>query len=89
MKRKTIEIESVKEIVNKQLSSGYWSQEQKRALCFALESILLDTGNYNGFNFIQWLDAGCKEWQEEAQRTGLDNLPTIPYIGEEYDRIYY
>ena len=89
MKRKTITVELVKEIINNQLAIGYWNQEQKKALASVLETILMDTGNYNGFNSADWLDHGFREWYNKKQETGDKHLSTIPYLGEQYNRRYY
>lgn len=49
-KRKTVNVEELKTEINDRIS---WCSEieGKRALCFLLERVLHDTGNYKGFKF--------------------------------------
>jgi hypothetical protein len=51
--RKTIEVEKVKKLVNKMLLNSRDDNRSGRAtLQTLIETILFDTGNYNGFNYL-------------------------------------
>jgi hypothetical protein len=50
--RKTIEIQFVKDEINKALASTLLNTDHKEALCTLIEIILLKKGIYNGFMFL-------------------------------------
>ena len=63
-KRKTIEVETLKRRVNKYLTLDTLNQVEKSALCHILETILQDTGNYQGFSYLfDWNGLGETERQ--------------------------
>ena len=82
-KRKTFGVADFKKWVNAMLE-GVHTQDEKRALCTALEMVLHDTGNYQGYNSIKWLQGGCTAWNEAGQPEDKQ-----PFMGLEYDRHYY
>jgi hypothetical protein len=49
--RKTVNIQDFRKRINELLASGTVLVSQKEILCSVLEEILMDTGNYQGF---QW-----------------------------------
>jgi hypothetical protein len=53
--RKTIEVQKVKELVNEMLASSL-SEEQKTVARNLIEKVLMDTGNYKGFQFLNKLE---------------------------------
>lgn len=68
MARKTIDVNSVRNMVNKALAVNSESmivvpteQTRREGLCSLLESILQDTGNYHGFGYQkeQWIGESC------------------------------
>ena len=81
---KTMRISEIKNYVNSILEDSKISQESKKEFCVFLENILHSTKNYNGFNFIEWVNGGCDKWREDGRPS--DNSK---YIGKEYNRIYY
>ena len=88
-KRKTFNVVKFKDWVNSVLgktkdNSHIPSQDEKRALCTALEMVLMDTNNYAGFNSIKWLNVGCDAWQDAGRPEDKTS-----YLGLEYDRFYY
>jgi len=52
MKRKTIEIEYLKEFINSRLANESVLQEEKAALTELLSHILRKTNNYNGYSYL-------------------------------------
>ena len=51
--RKTIKVEEVKTLVNRMLlNSRDDNRSGREALQTLIETILMDTGNYNGFNYL-------------------------------------
>jgi hypothetical protein len=87
IKRKTYEVEKLRAYVNKALANDHWTAEQKQAMAFLLESVLMDTGNYRGFNYLKWVDEGGYEaWLADGQ-------PDFPekdkYLGDKMRRRYY
>lgn len=96
MARKTIDVEKVKKAANGLLAfseediSDYFriNQDVKQGIVLLLEYILHDTGNYNGFNYIEWAKNGGYERYLEAKKTNKD-VDSSDFLGEEYDRFYY
>ena len=65
-------------------------------MCVVLERILLDSGNYQGYQdlywneigFQQWLDNGKPEyWHTKSQY--IYGLPGSKYNGSKFSRRYY
>lgn len=51
-KRKTIEVAYVKDSINKLLALDTISQDQKKALSFILEKVLIEAAAYDGFEYL-------------------------------------
>jgi len=56
VKRKTIDIEKIVELVNATNSCEVSTKEQRNAVSFLLEDILHETGNYQGFRYLTSCD---------------------------------
>ncbi len=84
-KRMTIKVEEIKDRVNKILALPNIDQEVKSGFCVFLESILIETKNYNGFNSLTWLNGGCHKWKEDGSPKDIK----AKYMGLEYDRFYF
>ena len=68
MKRKTIEVEIIKEKVNKFLRESKDEQiAQREAQASLLDSILFETGNYKGFAFICFKQDDSGFWGRECR----------------------
>ena len=50
--RKTIEVEAVKNKLNDMLKNGTQSKDERYGLISAIQTILMDSGNYNGFKYL-------------------------------------
>jgi len=61
--RKTIEVSAVLSMANNMLANSTHavSAESRMAVASMLERILMDTGNYHGFNYIGGYVAGMDE----------------------------
>lgn len=52
MARKTYEVEKLKGLVNRRLDALTTSPEVRRELALLLETVLHETGNYQGFGYL-------------------------------------
>ena len=52
--RKTFSVEELKEFANKSLArtDSYATGDFKSGVCTVIERVLMDSGNYNGFRFL-------------------------------------
>ena len=85
--RKTFNVAELKEEANKMLSlpeSEVRTDEWRLGIFYLTEKILMATGNYFGFNYVEWLDGGYKKWNEDGRPE--DN---IPYLGNQTRRRFY
>ena len=82
--RKTIEVNTVRTRVNAMLANPKVTEEERRGMCLVLEFMLYNTNNYNGFNYVDWLNGGCDRWRADGSPS--DNSS---YLGPEYKRYYY
>lgn len=53
MKKKTIPVETVKNLVNEFLANPATTPEEREAQCSLLESVLFTTGNYAGYRYLE------------------------------------
>ena len=98
MKRKTIAVGDLKEMVNRALRQDV-PEEYRHGLCSLLESVLMTTGNYHGYNYVDWLEGGSESYcrqkgelsmNEFLNPKGMDVDPDVKeYLGPEYKRKYY
>ena len=82
--RKTITVEDLKVRVNNMIERSNSTPEARRALGVLLETVLMDTGNYNGFNYLAWLNGGCEQWRKDGEPSD-----TTPYLGDQSRVEYY
>ena len=83
-RRKTIQIEWIRTRVNEMLATSLCSPEERMAMASVLTMILHETGNYRGFNYIEWLQDGHEQWKADGKPH--DNTP---YLGDQSRRVYY
>lgn len=50
--RKTIKVEAFKNTINAMLKSSECSEDIRKGLMASLETVLHETGNYNGFKYL-------------------------------------
>ena len=91
MKRKTIEVEGLKNRINNLLTlpdgPGPFgmNNDKRQALASLLESILHETSNYRGFSHNYWSKQGYNLWVE----AGKPDFPQKQaFIGNELNRNY-
>lgn len=82
--RKTFDVNEFRTYINGLLINEKISEPQKSILCSVLERILMDSNNYRGFNYVDWLDHGFNEWKKDGE-------PEVKtkYYGPEYKRHYH
>jgi len=78
--KKTISVAETLNMANNSLASKENSNEFKEGICTMIEAILHKTGNYKGFQYLYWLDKGCKAWEKYAQIERLNTAPPDEYI---------
>ena len=83
-KTKSVKVDWVKKQVHTMLRESTCSPEIRLGFCSVLEQILHKTGNYNGFQYLDWLDGGCERWNADGRPK--DNTP---YLGDQSRRFYY
>lgn len=86
--RKTFDVAALKQEANRLMAlpeSDLRTDEWREGI-FALTSAILNvTGNYRGFNFVQWTEeGGFEKWDAEGRPA--DNTP---YLGNQTRRIFY
>ena len=83
--RKTISVEKVKTMINHRINNSVSdSSETRKALASLLECILHETNNYHGFNYADWLDHGCDQWNADGRPAEIDK-----YLGDQTKVRYY
>lgn len=94
--RKTCKVKEMLEYSNVQLSREDLCDEAKSGICMVLEKLLLESGNYNGFQYRHWWTGGGIAEFEEACANGVADKNKVPadqyLLGpklQQYDRIYY
>jgi len=89
-KRKTIEVKVVKDKINDLLGNPELklNQDEKKALCTFLEGVLMDTGNYRGFQHVYWCEKGYQEWVDAGTVEGPEKNKFIVGDRGEWARIY-
>lgn len=83
--RKTITVDSLKERANtffKESDDGM--TKERRALQIFIDFILMDTGNYSGFNYLGWLRGGCAQWEKDGKPANNSK-----YMGDETRIVFY
>lgn len=71
MARKTIEVETVRELVNRFIAKsaeGGLSEDGRQILATLIEAVLMQTGNYHGFRYLDgWEAVQAGEYDESAR----------------------
>lgn len=99
-KKITFEVEKFKNHINEQLARtddfAINGDGFKSGLCAALERVLFDTGNYQGYQNLYWQEIGYNAWVEagkpeewEKKKKYILGLINTKYGGSDYARRYY
>lgn len=88
-RRKTVDVSYILDSVNAYLAredkdNEHFNADTRKGAYVMLEQILHETGNYNGFNYVEWLDGGYDRWVKDGQPQD-----TGPYLGDMSKRRYY
>jgi hypothetical protein len=73
---KTLKVKKLKETVNQMLSQGVMGLDYRMGAISLLESVLLDTGNYDGYRYLQ--EREVPVLQQPGIREGSDFNDTDP-----------
>jgi hypothetical protein len=92
-KRKTVTVDIIRDKVNQMIAAPKSTQEGRVALSVFLSSLLLETGNYRGFQYLDWKATGYQKWCEavEAKKKATPwsfSVNIQPYLGDE-SRVEY
>lgn len=85
--RKTVDVSYVLARVNAMLAapdSDYCNESTRKGAATILECVLHETGNYNGFNYLDWMNGGFDRWVADGEPKDTD-----PYLGDKTRRVYY
>lgn len=85
--RKTVDVEVIRNRVNVMLAapdSSHCNAETRKGAAFILETVLHDTGNYAGFNYLDWMNSGHDRWVADGKPAD-----TTPYLGDQSRRYYF
>jgi len=91
-KRKTFNVSKTLAEANKQLArkDADATTDFKKGVCVLIERILMDTGNYNGYNYNLWNNGGFTQWQKDGEPDFPEkNKYMYSKHGGCYDRHYY
>lgn len=84
-KRKTIEVSQIRDWINHSLeNSPSGAYEKRQALAGFLTTVLMETGNYAGFNYLAWMNGGCDQWRADGEPK--DNTK---YLGDQTRVFFY
>ena len=86
--KKTINVSEVLAICNTILARDEKDVPdiQKRMVCTVIEAVLHGTGNYHGYNQLDWCkNGGFEAWQAAGSKFGEQSK----YTGREYTRVYF
>jgi len=66
---KTVKVSEILEFANEQLSRKDEEATQgfKAGVCSMIQKILFLSNNYEGFQFLPWLEGGYERWMEAGQ----------------------
>lgn len=83
MTRKTFDVATFHAQMNNRIAREL-NEDRRQAFCYVLESVLHETGQYRGYQYLDWENGGCGRWHADGEPRD-----TRPYLGPEYLRRYY
>ncbi len=83
MSRKTLTVEFLKKKINDRIAMPSATPEIRKELASLLSFVLHETGNYRGFNYVDWMQGGCRAWQEAGEPADK-----TPYFGD-MTKVYF
>lgn len=67
-KRKTFDVQELKEWVNERLALGHYSDREKYGMMNTLDHVLHATGNYKGFGYLDQYDPNNWNMTKDMRR---------------------
>jgi len=85
-KTKTFSVEKFKDYVNAQMkrTDTGMTNEVRDGLDLALNEVLHSTGNYHGFQYVDWDEGGYQQWVDDGKPE--DNTK---YLGNQSKKCFY
>lgn len=80
--RKTVDVQSLKEIANEMLKNSYLSKQQRQGVALMMEYVLLRAQDYRGFVYLQAHEVPY------AEEPGVEFSDGMAKTRDEYRRIY-
>ena len=80
--KKTISVDTLRTIINDRIR--HCSEIEAQELCALLETVLHQTGNYKGYNYLDWLEGGCDRWVADGKPENNKK-----YLGPDHKRLYF
>lgn len=89
---KTVKVSHILEFANSQLArkDDTATQEFKAGVCSMIQKVLFLSNNYEGFQFLPWLEGGYERWLEAGQPED-ETKDDFVHNGDDdyYSRVYY
>lgn len=85
-RRKTFSVAEFTDKINRFLASdpSQISEVERRTAIVILNDILHETGNYQGYQYLEWMNGGCNQWIKDGSPDDK-----AKYIGDETRRHYF
>jgi hypothetical protein len=81
--KKTVAMKRVLELANELLEGAPLGSVD---LCLFISTLLHETGNYAGYNYVYWNNQGYEEWVAAGKPEGKEKRK---FYGPEWKRIYF
>lgn len=98
--RSTVSVEYVQQLLQRMIdNSDHWSlpheymlqgrtaspaEAVRLAMASTLSDILMETGNYHGFNYDAWTNGGWQQWRQDGEP-----YPNTAYLGDQTKVTFY
>lgn len=82
--RKTVRVDDLRNKANTLFASPDSTPEQRKAVAGFVSGFLHATGNYHGYNYLDWLSGGYDRWVADGKPRD-----TGPYLGDETRIVFY
>ncbi len=82
--RKTYEVEALTVRINRRLADKATLPVVRKELAALLSAVLHATGNYHGFNYLDWLETGHQDWVDAGKPSD-----TAPFLGDQTRVVFF
>jgi hypothetical protein len=83
MSKKTVNVKEMYELMQNVLDHAK-SDDARISVSLLIESLLMKSGHYGGFGYVDWFNGGSKAWDESGRPT--DNTP---FLGNQTKKFYH